>query len=65
MKQYTTERPIRSMNRSDGTVKIYGWTVCGELMTVVMKLKENMTIKENGCYDITEIKVAGKVTLSK
>ena len=65
MKQYTAERPVRSTKRSDGTVKVYGWTNNGELMTTVMKLKQNKTPKENGCYDIVEIKVAGKVTMSK
>lgn len=63
MKQY--ERVARSINRSDGTVKIYGFTRDGELMTTVMRLKKNMTIEEDGCYEIIEIKVAGKVTLSK
>ena len=47
------ERPVRSITRSDGTVKIYGWTVCGDTCNIVM-------VKAGENYNITEIWIGGK-----
>ena len=52
--------PVRSTHRSDGTVKIYGHNLNGELMTVVMEPKESDT-----GYGIVEVKLAGKITYRK
>lgn len=49
----------KSTKRSDGSVKIYGHSTDGKLLTVVM-----VPGGKTG-YDIAEIKVAGKITLCK
>lgn len=52
-KMLNVERPVRSVTRSDGAIKIYGWTVDGCLATITMtKAKQN--------YNIAEIWIDGK-----
>lgn len=48
-------RTAKELHRSDGTVKVYGFTGDGELITVVM------CPKGDGNYDIAEIRVSGKI----
>lgn len=47
----------KTIIRSDGTAKIYGHTMTGELLTVVMT--KNVS---DGNWSITEIAQAGRVT---
>ena len=55
MKQLNATLPVRSIARSDGSVKVYGHTTDGELATVVM------VKNDSGYYDTVEIKIAGQV----
>lgn len=55
MKQLNTTLPVRSITRSDGSVKVYGHTTDGELLTVVM------VKNDSGYYDTVEVKIAGQV----
>lgn len=53
---YALTRPVRTITRSDGREKVYGWSEDGKLLTVVMA--PNM----RGGYDMTEIR-KGKTCL--
>ena len=52
-------RPVRSIIRSDGKAKVYGWTEDGKTAVVTMEKDRR------GNYDVTEIKIAGKVIYYK
>ena len=51
--QLNVRKPVRSVNRSDGYAKIYGWTNDGRLATIVMKPGGRTG------YDIWFMKIAG------
>lgn len=48
------DRPVRSVTRSDGCVKIYGWTTDGQFVTVMM---EKASYPHG--YEIRELKIGG------
>ena len=52
-------RPVRSVIRSDGKAKVYGWSEDGKLLTVTMQKNTR------GDYDVTEIKLDGEYTYFK
>ena len=50
----SVRKPVRTITRSDGSVKVYGWNEDGDLLTVIM-------IRSEKGYDISEIKAGGQI----
>lgn len=50
----SVNKPVRTVYRSDGAAKIYGWTTDGKFLTVVMVRRNTQN------YDIKELKIAGE-----